>query len=334
MGEPMRRREFIRLVGSAALASTVRASAETPEHARHLGVLMNGVAANETKQSYVQTFVQGLKSLGWTEGENLHIDWRWSAGEPALARTYAADLIRSAPDVILSSSTTNLIAVLRQNSTIPIVFVEVADPVAQGFVASLDHPGGNVTGFTAFQVSMGGRWIELLKQVAPGVERVLLIFNPETSPQSKVFLQSVEAAASAFAIEVMPRPVQDAADIETAIDEFSRVPNGGLIVPSDTFTQMRRGLVVELAARHHLPAIYTSPEFVRNGGLIYYGFDFAEQFRQAAQYVVRILKGAKAGDLPVQQPTKFALIVNLKTAHALGLQTPPSLLARADEVIE
>jgi len=330
----MRRREFIKLVGVAALTAAERASAKTPELMKRVGALMNGVAANETAQSYVQIFLRSLQSLGWTEGENLRIDWRWNAGEPALARTYAADLIRSAPDVILSSSTTNLLALSRQNKTMPIVFVEVADPVAQGFVANLDHPGGNVTGCTAFQISMGGQWIELLKQIAPAVDRVLLIFNPETSPQSKVFLQSVEAAASRLAVRAVPRAVQDAADIETAIVDFSRAPNGGMIVPSDTFTQMRRGLVVELAARHRLPAIYTSPDFVRNGGLIYYGFDFAEQFRQAAHYVDRILKGAKAGDLPVQQPTKFALIVNLKTAHALGLQAPPALLARADEVIE
>jgi putative tryptophan/tyrosine transport system substrate-binding protein len=330
----MRRREFIALVVGATLALAINVHAQTPERVRRIGVLMNGVAANETAQSYARTFVQGLNRLGWTEGQNLHIDWRWSAGEPALARTYAADLMHLAPDVILSSSTTNLVALLRVNQTIPIVFVEVADPVAQGFVPTVEHPGGNLTGFTAFRVSMGGQWIDLLKQVAPRVARVLLIFNPETSPQSKVFLQSIETAASTFGVQIVPIAVQDAADIETAIEGFARQPDGGLIIPTDTFTQMRRGLIVELASRYRLPAIYASPDFVRNGGLIYYGFDFVEQFRQAAVYVDRILNGAKPGDLPVQQPTKFALIINLRTANALGLPVSPKLVARANEVIE
>jgi putative tryptophan/tyrosine transport system substrate-binding protein len=330
----MRRREFVALVVGAPLAFAIDANTPTSARVRRIGVLMNGVAANETAQSYVQTFIQELDSSGWTEGQNLHIDWRWTAGEPALARTYAADLIGLAPDAILSASTTNLTALLRVNQTVPIVFVEVADPVAQGLVPSMEHPGGNLTGFTAFRVSMGGQWIGLLKEVAPRIARVLLIFNPETSPQSKVFLQSIEAAASSFGVEIVPSAVQDAADIETSIESLARRPDGGLIIPTDTFTQMRRGLIVELAARYRLPAIYTAPDFVRNGGLIYYGFDFVEQFRQAALYIDRILRGAKAGDLPVQQPTKFALIINLRTANALGLQVSPKLLARASEVIE
>lgn len=330
----MRRREFTALVVAVPLAIAIDANAQTPARVRRIGVLMNGVAANETAQSYAQTFVQGLNRAGWTEGHNLHMDWRWSAGEPALARTYAADLIGLAPDVILSASTTNLTALLKVNQSIPIVFVAVADPVAQGFVPSMEHPGGNLTGFTAFRVSMGGQWIELLKEVAPRVARVLLIFNPETAPQSKVFLQSIEAAAPSFGVEIVPNAVQDAADIETAIESFARRPDGGLIISTDTFTQMRRGLIVELASRHRLPAVYTTPDFVRNGGLIYYGFDLVEQFRQAAVYVDRILKGAKPGDLPVQQPTKFALIINLRTANALGLQVSPALLGRASEVIK
>jgi len=329
----MIRRKFMALAGAWA-ASMAAGHARSAEHIRRIGLLMNGVAANDTAQSYVQTFAQGLAALGWIEGQNVYIDRRWSAGEPALARTYAAELVGLAPDVILSSSTTNLSALLRVNPAMPIVFVEVSDPLAQGFVASLEHPGANLTGFSSFRVAMGRQWIDMLKQIAPDVRRVLLIFNPATSPQSKVFLQSIEEAASSFAVEIVQSPVQDAADIETAIDGFSRQPNGGLIIPSDTFTQMRRGLIVELAARHWLPAIYTSPDFVRNGGLMYYGFDFGEQFRQAAPYVDRILKGAKAGDLPVQQPAKFALIINLKVARALGLTVPPALLARADEVIE
>jgi putative tryptophan/tyrosine transport system substrate-binding protein len=330
----MKRRDFVALIVGAPLAFAIDANAQTPARLKRIGVLMNGVAANATAESYAQTFVQELKNSGWTEGQNLHIDWRWSAGEPALARTYAMDLIGLAPDAILSASTTNLTALIRANQTTPIVFVEVADPVAQGFVPSMEHPGGNLTGFTAFRVSMGAQWIELLKEVAPQVARVLLIFNPDTSPQSKVFVQSIETAASTFGVEIVPSAVQDAADIEASIESFARRPDGGLIIPSDTFTQMRRGLIVELAARHRLPAIYTTPDFVRNGGLIYYGFDFIEQFRQAALYVDRILKGAKPGDLPVEQPTKFALIINRRTASALGLHVSPELLRRASEVIE
>jgi putative tryptophan/tyrosine transport system substrate-binding protein len=330
----MRRREFMMLLTGAALVAAEGARAEAPDRARRMGILMNGVAANETAQTYLQTFVQGLAGLGWIEGQNLRIDCRWSAGEPALARSHAADLVRATPDVILASSTMNLTALLRAGQSIPIVFVEVSDPVAQGLVPSLEHPGGMITGFTAFRVAMGVQWIDLLKQVAPNVAQVLLIFNPDTAPQSKVFLRSIEAAAPSFAVEVVQASVHDAADIEAAITNFSQRPNGGLIVPADTFTQMRRGLIVELAARYRLPAVYTIPDFARNGGLMSYGFDFIEQFRQAAPYVDRILKGARPGDLPVQQPTKFALVVNLKVAKALGLEVPSTLLARADEVIE
>jgi putative tryptophan/tyrosine transport system substrate-binding protein len=330
----MRRRQFIALVAGATLASPFYLKAQTSEQAKRIGILMNGVEANPTAQSYVTTFTRELGKLGWEEGKNLRIDYRWNAGEPALSRTYATELVGLRPDVILSSSTTNLTAVQRVNHATPIVFVEVSDPVAQGFVESLAHPGGNLTGFTAFTGSMGAQWIDLLKQVAPSVKRILLIFNPETSPQSKVFLQSVEAAAEKFLVEVVGVAVHDADDIEVAIAGFSHRQDGGLIVPTDTYTQMRRGLIVALADRYRLPAVYTSPDFVRNGGLMYYGFDFVEQFRQAAPYVDRILRGAKPGDLPVQQPTKFALIINRKTARAMGLPVPSALLARADEVIE
>ena len=216
----------------------------------------------------------------------------------------------------------------------PIVFVEVADPVAQGFVASMEHPGGDITGFTAFRTSMAGQWLDLLKEIAPRVERVLVIFNPETSPQSKLFLNTIGSAAPSLGVEVVPAPVRDAAEIEQAIERFSHRPDGGVIVPSDTFTQMRRGLFVELTARYSLPAIYSSPDFVRNGGLMYYGFDFAEQFRRAAHYVDQILKGTSPKDLPIGQPNKLALIINLKTAKALGLTVPAQLIARAAEAID
>src|SRR5262249_53105293 len=248
--------------------------------------------------------------------------------------TYAKDLAGLRPDVILSSSTTNLIALREVAHSTPIVFVEVADPVAQGFVASMERPGGDITGFTAFRTSMAGPWLYLLKEMAPHIVRVLVIFNPETSPQSKIYLNAITAAAPSLGVEVVPAPVIDAAEIEQAIERFSRRPHGSVIVPSDTFTQMRRGLFVELTARYSLPAIYSSPDFVRNGGLMYYGFDFAEQFRRAAHYVDQILKGANPGDLPVGQPNKLALIINLKTAKALGLAVPAQLIARADEAID
>jgi putative tryptophan/tyrosine transport system substrate-binding protein len=330
----LRRREFTTLLGGAAIARPLAAWAQQTDRVRRIGVLMNGVAVNSTAQSYVAEFVQALDNLGWVDGRNLHIDYRWNAGEPLLARTYAAELVSLQPDAILSSSTTNLVALQRVTHTIPIVFVEVSDPVAQGLVPSLAHPGGNITGFTAFRASMGGQWIELLKEIAPAVARTLLIYNPETSPQSELFLKSIQAAAPSFSVEVSQASVRDTTDIESTMDIFSRRPDGGLIVPSDTFTQMRRGLIVELAARHRLPAIYRSAEFVRNGGLMYYGFDFVEHFRQAASYIDQVLRGATPGELPVKQPTRFSLVINRKTAKALGLEIPPKLLSRADEVID
>jgi putative tryptophan/tyrosine transport system substrate-binding protein len=326
----MQRREFIRLAGAGVVWPLAARAADV----KHVGVLMNGIAANTVAQTYVRIFVAELGDLGWTEHQNLQIDLRWNAGEPALARTYAKDLIGLRPDVILSSSTTNLVAVREVAHRLPIVFVEVADPVAQGFVASMDHPGENITGFTAFRTSMAGQWLYLLKEIAPDIARVLVIFNPETSPQSKLFLNAIAAAAPSLGVEVVPAPVMDAAEIEQAIERFSNRPNGSVIVPSDTFTQMRRGLFVELTARYSLPAIYSSPDFVKNGGLMYYGFDFAEQFRRAAHYVDKILRGTSPGDLPIEQPNKLALIINLKTAKALGLTVPAQLIARADEAID
>jgi putative ABC transport system substrate-binding protein len=326
----MQRRDFLRAGGAGLLWPLAARASEV----RRVGVLMNGVAANVAGQSYVQTFVQELTRLGWTEGRNLQLDMRWNAGELSLARTYAADLIALRPDVILASSTANLAALQEATRTIPIVFVEVADPLAQGFVPNMEHPGGNITGFTGFRASMAGQWLDLLKEIAPGTKRVMLIFNPDTAPQSKLFLTAVTAAGGAMNLEIVAGPVRDAADIERMMEGFSHQPDGAVIVPSDTFTQMRRGLFVELAARYRLPAVYFSSEFVRTGGLIAYGFDLAAQFRSAADYVDRILKGARPGDLPVEQPSKLSLVINLKAAKAMGLQVPAQLIARADEVIE
>jgi putative ABC transport system substrate-binding protein len=330
----MKRREFITLFGGAAVAWPLTARAQQPDRVRRIGVLMNGVADRPEGPNFLPSFLQALRKLGWTDGQNVRIDTRWSAGNAELARTFAAELAALAPDVILSASTTNLVAMQQATRTIPIVFVQVSDPVAQGFVPNLAHPGGNLTGFTSFEAPFGGKWLDLLKQFAPGIVRVAIIFNPDTSPQSKLFMSSIEAVAPSLGVEAIATPVHETADIEAVIDRFSRQPNGGLIFPSDSFTLMRNEAIVELAARYRLPSVYALAGYVKNGGLMSYGPDFVDQYRQAAFYVDRILKGGKPGDLPVQEPTKFSLIINTKAAKALNIEIPLSLLIRADEVIE
>jgi putative tryptophan/tyrosine transport system substrate-binding protein len=333
----MRRREFIAGLASAAAWPLV-ARAQQPERMRRIGVLMSGVATNSRLQSYLTAFVEALRQLGWNEGQNARIDVRWSAGDADLARTYAAQLIGLTPDVILSISTTNLNVIREATSTLPIVFVAVTDPVVQGFVASMARPGGNLTGFTPFEFSIGGKWLDLLKQVAPDLARVAVMYNPETSPQSKFFMPAITTAARSLGVEATAAEVQKTGDIEPAIASLARQPNGGLILPTDTFTDLRNPLIVELALRHHLPTIRgQSGDFVRGGGLMYYGVTTAttaEQMRQAGGYVDRILRGTKPGDLPIQRATKFDLFINLKTAKALGLTVPETLLATADEVIQ
>ena len=329
-----RRREFITLLGLAAVAWPLAARAQQSDRMRRIGVLMNSAESDPTGQSYVRAFAQALRNLGWVEGKNLQIDWRWRAGDADQARKYAAELISFTPDLIFSSSTMNLAALHQVTHTIPIVFVQVSDPVAQGFVSSLAHPGGNVTGFSGFEFSIGSKWVDLLKQINPGLSRVVVIFNPETSPQSKLWLSSIEAGAQSLGVEVRAPPVYDTADIERVIADFSRQPNSGLIFPTDSFTLSRAGLIAELAARYRLPAIYPNREFVEAGGLMRYGYIDTDHFRQAAIYVDRILKGMKPADLPIQQATKFELVISLKAARALGVELPLSLLMRADEVIE
>jgi len=303
---------------------------------RRIGVLMNGAATETRPQSYVAAFVQALRQLGWTEGQNLRIAVRWNAGDAQLARIYAAQLIGLMPDVILASSTTNLTVIQQATSTVPVVFVQVSDPVEQGFVASMTKPGGNLTGFSMYEFSVGGKWLDLLKEIAPGLARVAVMFNPDTSPQSKFFMRSIEAAAPTLGVQAIAAPVRATADIEPAFESFARVPNGGLILTTDTFTGLRQQLIAELAGRHRLPSISSQSEFVKHGGLIYYGanINLIDQFRQAATYVDRILKGAKPGDLPVQRADKYTLVINLRTAKALGLTVPLPLLGLADEVIE
>jgi putative ABC transport system substrate-binding protein len=332
----MKRREFITLLGGAAAAWPLGVRAQPRDRVRHVGVLMNGAATEAALQSNLAALVQGLRQLGWVEGQNLHIDLRWSAGDASLARIYAAQLIGLTPDVIVASTTTNLIAIRQATSTVPVVFLSVSDPVEQGFVANVAKPGGNLTGFSAFEFSIGGKWLDLLKEIAPGLERVGVMFNPDTSPQSKFFVRSVEAAAPSLGVQSIVVPVRTTADIEAAFESFARAANGGLILTSDTFTAMRQKLIVDLASRYRLPAISSNPDFPKDGGLMHYGVSVntLDRFRQAAGYVDRILKGAKAGDLPVQQSDKYTLIINLKTAKALGLTIPLPLIGRADEVIE
>jgi putative ABC transport system substrate-binding protein len=325
------RRQFISALGGAALGWPFTARAQQP---RRIGILMNADPTDKLHQSLLETFVQGLHNLGWIEAQNLHIELRWTGGDAERARSAATELLQLSPDLIFSSSTANLSALLKQGPTMPIVFIQVSDPVAQGFVSNLAHPGGNITGFTAFEVSMGGKWVDLLKQMAPGLKRVALVFNPETSPQSKFFVDAVEAAAPSFGVEVAVGHFHDEAGIESAIETLSRQPDTGLLFTPDSFGELHSKLIVEIVARHRLPAIYVEGNYLEDGGLMSYGQNFDEQFRQAASYVDRILKGAKPGDLPIQLPTKFKLVINLTAAKALGLTVPPSLLALADEVIE
>jgi putative tryptophan/tyrosine transport system substrate-binding protein len=332
----MRRRDFIAGLGAAAWARA--AQAQQRERMRHVGVLMSGGATDFEQQSLVGAFVQALRSLGWVDGQNLRIEMRWNNGNAQLARDYAAELVGLSPNVILSSSTTNTVEALRATRKIPIVFTLVSDPVAQGFVPNLSHPGGNATGFANPEFSIAGKWLDLLKQIVPRLERVALVFNPDTSPQSKYFLSYIEVAARSLGVEVISAPVHDVTEIEPAIERFSGPPNGGLILPTDAFTTTHRKLIVELAARYRLPAISGNKsgdnDFARDGGLMYYGSSTIEEFRGAALYVDRILKGEKPADLPVQAPTRFELVINLKTAEVLGLIIPETLLATADEVIQ
>jgi ABC-type uncharacterized transport system substrate-binding protein len=335
MASYVERRKFLATIGGAALAWPFAARAQQGERMRRIGVLMNGAATDEA-QSYMAAFVQGLRQLGWVEGQNLRVDIRWNAGDAALARTYAAQLIGLMPDVILAVTTVNLEIVRQATSTAPVVFVQVSDPVAQGFVASLPKPGGNLTGFSGTEFSVGGKWLDLLKEIAPGLARVAIMFNPDTAPQAKFFMRSIEAAASSLRVQSVVVPVRATADIEHAFESLARAPSGGLILTTDPFTYLRQQLIAELASRHRLPAISWMPDFPKNGGLMSYGvtINFLDQYRRAAGYVDRILKGEKPADLPVQAPTKYELVINLKTAKALGIDVPPTVLARADEVIE
>jgi putative ABC transport system substrate-binding protein len=333
----MRRREFIVLLSGAAAGWPLAASAQQPAKVYRIAILSVGSVAPSddpiTQRRHTQ-FFQTLEHLGWTKDRNLRVDHRWYGGDADRARAFAKELVSLGPDAILVMSSPGLAALRQETQTTPIVFVGISDPVGQGFVASLAHPGGNMTGFVDNDPPMGSKWLELLKEIAPGVARVAFIFNPKTAPLIQSFLRSIEAAGSSFQVKVTAAPVFDAAEIERAITAAGQEPNGGLIVAPDSFTWSHRELIIALAAQQRLPAVYSILAFVKNGGLLFYGVDLVEQYGQAAIYVDRILRGAKPGDLPVQAPTKFSLIVNLKTAKELGITIPPSIMVQADEVIE
>jgi putative ABC transport system substrate-binding protein len=334
----IRRREFITLLGGAAAAVwPLAAAAQQGTAIRHIGVLMNGIATDAHRQSQLAALVQRLRELGWVDGQNIRVDVRWNAGDAELARIYAAQLIGLAPDVIVASSSTNLTAVQQATSTVPVVFITVSDPLVQGFVASVTRPGGNITGFAQNEFSIGGKWLGLLKEIAPDLSRIAVMFNPETSPQSKFFVSAIKSAASSLSLETVVLPVHSTGDIEAALTSFARQPNGGLILPTDTFTLLRAQLIAELAIRQRVPTITGNATSAPVGMLMYYkGADdnILGQWRQAAGYIDRILKGAKPGDLPVQSVDKYSLVINLKTAKALDLTAPSGLLSIADEVIE
>jgi putative tryptophan/tyrosine transport system substrate-binding protein len=304
------------------------------DRVRRVGVLWPLIPSDPEAQLRAKAFEAGLRDLGWTQGRNLQIEHRWAPTDPNLLHTLAAELVAMAPDVILAVSTPVLAALLKQSTTIPMVFVQVTDPVGNGFIPSLARPGGNITGFTNFEFSMGAKWLETLKEVAPQIGRVGVLFNPRTAPYGKSFMQSMETAAQTLSIEQLTMPVQDVAAVEDAIDAFAREPNSGLIVLPDASTVNYRDAIIGSAARHRLPDIYPYRSFAVSGGLLSYGTDVADTYRRAASDVDRIFHGVKPADLPVQAPTKFELVINLKTAKALGLTVPQSLLATADEVIE
>jgi ABC-type uncharacterized transport system substrate-binding protein len=328
----VRRREFITLLGGAA-AWPLAARAQQGERMRRIGVLMPAAADDPVIQARVGAFLQGLALLGWTIGRNVRVDTRWATANAAEIRRHAAELVALAPDVILASGASTVGPLLQVTRSVPIVFPSTGDPVGAGFVDSLARPGGNATGFMSYEYSMAGKWLELLKEIAPGVTRVAAIRNP-ASPSGPAQFGVIQAMAPSLKVEVNPVNMRVAGEIERAVAAFARSPNSGLIVVGGGAAVVHRDLIVTLAARHKLPAVYSDRIFVAAGGLIFYGPDRVDQFRQAAAYVDRILKGEKPADLPVQAPTRYETVINLKTARALGLEVPPTLLARADEVIE
>jgi putative ABC transport system substrate-binding protein len=326
----MRRREFITIIVSSA-TWPLAARAQPPVRVRRIGVLTPFIADDTEGHARLTAFAQGLQQLGWAVGQNIRVDYRWGDGKPATMRKHANELVALAPDAILANSSAAVSALLEATRTVPVVFAAVADPVGAGFVESLPQPGGNATGFAALEYSVAGKWLELLKEIAPRVTRVAVLRDNATAT-GPGFLGAIQSPASSLGVEL--RPLDLRGELERSIAAFAKSPNGGLVVTGSPAATAHRELIIALAARHRLPAVYGVRSFVAEGALISYGADFLDQFRRAAGYVDRILKGEKPADLPVQAPTKYELAINLKTARALGLTVPPTLLARADEVIE
>jgi putative ABC transport system substrate-binding protein len=329
----MRRREFITLLGGAAAAWPLGTHAQQGERMRRVGVLVPTAESDAEGQSRASAIQQGLEQRGWIVGGNVQIDYRWAAGDMDRLRNLAAELVASKPDVIVASATNPTAALHRATTTIPIVFVQVIDPVGGGYVESLAHPGGNITGFSMFEYGIAGKWLELLKQIAPRVVRVAVIHEP-TSPQAAALLREIDSGAGSFGVQTSAMGVRDQTEIERGIEAFAQEPNGGLIVLTSPLTVAHRDLLIALAAQYRLPSVYPFRYFATSGGLASYGVDNNALYLGAMSYVDRILKGEKPGDLPVQQATKFELVINLKTAKVLGLTIPPGVLAIADEVID
>ena len=330
----MRRREFLAVIGSTA-AWSLAAQAQQGERMRRIGVLMGYAETDWEAQAWVAAFREALQKLGWTEGRNVRIDIRWARADTGMMKRFAQELVALRPDLILSQITPTTAALLQQTPTIPIVFAMVADPVGSGFVANMSRPGGQVTGFTTLEGSLGGKWLELLKEVAPRVARVAVLFNPTIAATfAEYYVNPMKAASASFGVEVVAAHVNDTTELESVIAKQAREPNGGLIVLPEAFLIGHRAEVTSLAARYSLPAVYPYRQFSEIGGLLSYGIDRLDNWRGAASYVDRILKGEKPGDLPVQTPTKYELVINVKTAKALGLSISRELQTRADEVIE
>jgi ABC-type uncharacterized transport system substrate-binding protein len=330
----LKRRDFITLLGGVVAAWPLAARAQQPDGMRRIGVLMAHAESDPEFKTYVAAFRGGLEKLGWTEGRNIRIDFRWGALDDAETRQRSAKELVALPDLILTQNTPPTASMLQQTRTIPVVFVVVADPAGSGFVGNLARPGGNATGFTIMEPTIPGKWVELLKEIAPRVNRAAFLFNPATTPYRDIYLNPFKAAATSFAMEATAAPVHDSSELESVIAAQVREPNGSLIVMPDGFLNVHRAEIVSLAARYHLPAVYPWRFFAELGGLLSYGSDQRDMFRVAATYVDRILKGEKPADLPVQAPTKYELVINLRTAKALGIEVPLFFQQRADEVIE
>jgi putative tryptophan/tyrosine transport system substrate-binding protein len=330
----MKRREFITLLGAATVGWPLAGRAQQLDRVPRIGVLSLTAESDTRVQGWLAAIRQRLPELGWADG-SVRIDYRWGDGNIDRLGMVAKELVESRPDVIFAGSTPSVTAIARATRTIPIVFANVSDPVGSGLVESLARPGGNLTGFTNYEYTVGGKWVEILKELEPRLRRIAIVFNPVTAPnQGSQYLRSIESAARSLAIEPISMPINDIAELDSGLRSFARDSNAGLIVMSDAFAVINRKILISLAARYHLPAVYPFPIMAEDGGLAAYGSDSVDLYRRAAVYIDRILRGARPSELPIQQPTKFTLLINLKTAKALGLDVPPTLLARADEVIE